>query len=111
VHLAAYYAARKKGDWAFSFARYLSVPVRFRPGGAPPWPKVGWEFAAMDYNPRCKYARHFDLVLIKGPRGVHGEAAVRKTVFGRDADAVRLVSHHGNYWAFDTQGLPDDGTY
>ena len=30
THLAAYYAARKHGSWAFAFARYLSVPVRAR---------------------------------------------------------------------------------
>lgn len=111
VHLAAYYAARKHGDWAFSFARYLSVPVRFRPGGAPPWPFKGWEFEARDYNPRCKYARHFDLVMIKAPRGVHDEQELRGIVFGRDANAVRTISHHGRYWAFDTKGLPDDGTW
>jgi hypothetical protein len=111
VHLAAYYAARKHGDWAFSFARYLSVPVRFRPGGAPPWPLKGWEFEARDYNPRCKYARHFDLVMIKAPRAVNEEQELRGIVFGRDADAVKLVSHHGRFWAFDTNGLPDDGTW
>ncbi len=111
VHYAAYYAARKHGDWAFSFARYLSVPVRFKPGGGPAWPLKGWEFAPADYNPRCKYARHFDLVLVKAPRGYPGEQEVRELVFGRDAGAVRLASHHGNYWAFDTKGLPDDGTF
>jgi len=111
VHLAAYYAARKHGDWAFSFARFLSVPVRFRPGGGPPWPLKGWEFNASDYNPRCKYARHFDLVLIKAPRLVHDEQELRTIVFGRDANAVKFVSHHGRFWAFDTKGLPDDGTW
>ena len=114
VHLAAYYAARKEGDWSFSFARYLSVPVRFRPGGAPPWPRIGWEFTPYDYNPRCKYARHFDLVIVKAPtwiaKDASGERDVRDVVFGRDADAVRLLSHHGAFWAFDTAGLPDDGT-
>jgi hypothetical protein len=29
---------------------------------------------------------------------------------GQDADAVKLLSHHGKFWAFDTAGLPDDGT-
>lgn len=114
VHLAAYYAARKAGDWSFSFARYLSVPVRFRPGGGPAWPQIGWEFTPRDYNPRCKYARHFDLVIVKAPLWIatdaSGERDVRNEVFGRDADAVRLLSHHGAYWAFDTAGLPDDGT-
>jgi hypothetical protein len=111
VHLAAYYAARKGGDWAFSFARYLSVPVRFKPGGAPWWPVKGWEFTPGDYNARCRYARHFPLLLVKAPHGVVDERDVRTEVFGRDADAPRLLSHHGTYWAFDTEGVPTDGTY
>lgn len=111
VHYAAYYGARKHGDWSFSFARYLSVPVRFRAGGGPSWPLKGWEFGPADYNPRCKYARRFDLVMVKAPRGFNGEQEVRELVFGRDANAVKLASHHGNYWAFDTKGLPEDGTW
>jgi hypothetical protein len=111
THLAAYYAARKNGDWSFSFARYLSVPVRFRPAMGPPWPLRGWEFAPQDYNPRCKFARTFDLALIRAPTGLAEESEVRQLVFGDDADAVQLLSHHGDYWAFDTAGLPDDGTF
>ena len=112
VHLAAYYAARKHGDWSFSFARFLSVPIRFRRGGAPMWPLKGWEFTPSDYNPRCRYARTFDLVFVKAPSYYppDDEDAVRRLVFKQDAAAVRLVSHHGAYWAFDSQGLPDDGT-
>ena len=59
THLAAYYAARKHGEWAFAFARYLSVPVRFKAGAQPAWPAHGWEFKGQDYDPRCKYARAF----------------------------------------------------
>jgi hypothetical protein len=110
VHLAAYYAARKQGTWAFSFARYLSVPVRFKPGGQPAWPYKGWEFTPEDYNPRCKYARAFDLVIIRAPHDAPSEADVRRRVFKQDADAVKLLAHHGQYWAFDTKGLPEDGT-
>jgi hypothetical protein len=114
THLAAYYAARKHGHWAFAFARYLSVPVRFKPGTQPAWPARGWEFSAEDYDPRCKYARAFPLVLIKAsddvPTDGRGEAFIRRMVFRQDASAVVLLSHHGRYWAFDTTGLPDDGT-
>ncbi len=114
THLAAYYAARKHGQWAFAFARYLSVPVRFRPGSQPAWPLKGWEFDGEEYNPRCKYARAFPLVLIKAPthlpRDASGEKLVRQVVFKQDAAAVKLLSHHGRYWAFDTTGLPEDGT-
>jgi hypothetical protein len=114
THLAAYYAARKHGRWAFAFARYLSVPVRFRPGGQPAWPAVGWEFDAASYDARCKYARAFPLVIVKAPadlpRDASGEPLVRTLVFKQDARAVTLLSHHGRYWAFDSSGLPSDGT-
>ncbi len=112
THLAAYYAARKHGAWAFAFARYLSVPVRFKPGSQPAWPARGWEFDADMYDPRCKYARAFPLVIAKVPSGVgvDDEAAARKLVFKADAAQPRLLSHHGRFWAFDTTGLPDDGT-
>ncbi|MDP9002068.1 MAG: hypothetical protein M3O46_18400, partial [Myxococcota bacterium] len=113
THLAAYYAARKHGRWAFAFARYLSVPVRFKPNSQPAWPARGWEFSAEDYDPRCKYARAFPLVIVKAPSELPvdagGEPFVRRLVFKRDASAVTLLSHHGRYWAFDTTGLPDDG--
>jgi hypothetical protein len=114
THLAAYYAARKHGRWAFAFARYLSVPVRFQPHSQPAWPDRGWEFSAEDYDPRCKYARAFPLVLVKAPaelpRDASEEGVVRYLVFKQDANAVKLLSHHGSFWAFDTAGLPDDGT-
>jgi hypothetical protein len=114
THLAAYYAARKHGRWAFAFARYLSVPVRFKPGGQPAWPARGWEFDGEAYDPRCKYARAFPLVIVKAPgqlpEDASGEPLLRKLVFKQDAQSVTLLSHHGRYWAFDTTGLPDDGT-
>jgi hypothetical protein len=115
THLAAYYGARKHGRWAFAFARYLSVPVRFRPGSQPAWPRVGWEFDGESYDPRCKYARAFPLVIVKAPEDLptdaSGEPLVRKLVFKQDAAAVKLLSHHGHFWAFDSSGLPDDGVF
>jgi hypothetical protein len=114
THLAAYYAARKHGRWAFAFARYLSVPVRFKPGGQPAWPTAGWEFDGESYDPRCKYARAFPLVIVKAPaqlpEDASGEPLLRKLVFKQDASAVTLLSHHGRYWAFDSTGLPEDGS-
>jgi hypothetical protein len=115
THLSGYYAARKHGKWAFAFARYLSVPVRFREHSQPAWPANGWEFSAADYDPRCKYARAFPLVIVKAPAALPsdatGELPVRKLVFKQDAAAVTLLSHHGRYWAFDSAGLPDDGVF
>jgi hypothetical protein len=113
THLAAYYGARKHGQWAFAFARYLSVPVRFKPNSQPAWPARGWEFDAEAYDPRCKYARAFPLVIIKAPsdiaRDETGESVIRRLVFKKDAAGARLLSHHGRFWAFDTAGFPEDG--
>jgi hypothetical protein len=88
--------------------------VRFKPNAQPAWPKRGWEFDAEAYDPRCKYARAFPLVVVKAPsslpRGASGEPILRRLVFKEDAARVKLLSHHGRFWAFDTEGLPDDGT-
>ena len=115
VYLQGYYAARKQGLGAFSFARYLSLPVRFRPGTQAPWPQRSWEFTPGDYNPGCRYARSFDLLILKAPRDLPTEAAaeplVRARVFGVHADQVKLLGHEGSYWAFDTKDVPNDGTF
>jgi hypothetical protein len=115
THLAGYYAARKHGKWAFAFARYLSVPVRFKPSSQPPWPSHGWEFDAEQYSPRCQYARAFPLVLLRAPDELVGassdEPTLRVLVFKRDAERVRLLSHHGRFWAFDTSDVPGDGSF
>jgi hypothetical protein len=115
THLAGYYAARKHGKWAFAFARYLSVPVRFKPNSQPPWPSHGWEFDAEQYSPRCQYARAFPLVLLRAPDELSGassdEAMLRVLVFQRDADRVRMLAHRGRFWAFDTSDVPGDGSF
>jgi hypothetical protein len=108
LHLAAYYAARKHGDWAYAFARYAYMPVRYRPGRAPPWPEHGWEFTPDDYDPRSPYARAYDLVLVKTPETADppwDEAVVRARVFKGDAAAPKTLGHYGLYWAFDTSAL------
>ncbi|HEX4445660.1 MAG TPA: hypothetical protein VH044_02960 [Polyangiaceae bacterium] len=109
LHLAAYYAARKHGDWAYSFARYDYMPVRYRAGRAPPWPEHGWEFDPKAYDPRSPYARAYDLLLIKTPETepIEDEGELRARIFGPDAPTPRLLSHEGLYWAFDTAGIPE----
>ena len=115
VHLAAYYGARKGGDWAYSFGRFSWLPVHYKQGAKlPAWPDHGWEFSPWDYDPRSAYARSFDLLIVRAPgdlpRDATGEPQLRAMIFKEDADAVKLVSHHGEFWAFDTAGLPTDGT-
>ena len=111
LHLAATYAARKHGDWAYSFARYGYMPVRYRDGAAPQWPEHGWEFDPKGYDPRSPYARTYDLLLIKTDETepVQEERPLRARIFGPDAAVPALLSHRGLYWAFDTAPLTDRG--
>jgi hypothetical protein len=109
LHLAAWYAARKHGDWAFAFARYPYMPVRYIEGRAPDWPAQGWEFAPSQYDARSPYARTYNLLLVKTLEyldPIQNEATVRANVFGEDAATPRLLAHYGLYWAFDTAGIP-----
>jgi len=110
LHAAGHYAARKHGELAFSFARYIALPVHYRAGAAPPWPARGWEFSPRDYNPRCGYARSFDLALVRAPSPLFDEADVRWLVFRGDAATPRLLGRRDAFWAFDTHGIPSDGT-
>ncbi|HEX3772315.1 MAG TPA: hypothetical protein VHV30_15670 [Polyangiaceae bacterium] len=108
LHLAAWYAARKHGDWAYSFARYPYMPVRYREDRAPDWPEHGWEFDPTAYDVRSPYARTYDLVLVKTLEyldPIDDEPTVRARVFKADAASPRLLAHFGLYWAFDTAGL------
>jgi len=112
VHVAAYYGTRQHGEWAYSFARFFSVPIHFDTP-QPPWPKKGWEFRPRDYNARCNYARVYDVVVVGMPRRQKhaSEEEVRSFIFKQDASIPSLIAHEGRFWAFDTAGIPADGTY
>lgn len=113
IHAAAYYGARKGGEYAFNFARYASVPLNFRSGTQPAWPQKGWEFFPEDYNPRCGYARYYDVVILRAPEDMADapDAELAELVFGEDAAIVKPLARDGRYAAFDTDGIPPDGTY
>lgn len=113
IHAAAYYGARTGGEYAFNFARYASVPLNFRPGTQPAWPQKGWEFFPQDYNPSCGYARYYDVVILRAPEELADapDADLAALVFGDDAGRVTPLAREGRYAAFDSEGIPPDGTY
>ncbi|MBM4359433.1 MAG: hypothetical protein FJ096_15120 [Deltaproteobacteria bacterium] len=110
VHAAGHYASRRRGDLAFSFARYVALPLHFRAGTAPPWPQRGWEFGPADYDPRCQYARRFDLAIVRAPNPEMSEDMVRSLVFKVDANVPRLLGRRAAFWAFDTKGIAESET-
>jgi hypothetical protein len=114
VHVQAYYGARRRGEWAYNFASYESLPLKFRAGSdEPEQPDGNWGWAPTVYNPHCAYARFFDVALVRAPAelaapGSHDE--VRALIFGREAADAQLVAEEGRYYVFDTDGLSWDGT-
>ena len=93
THLAAYYAARKHGAWAFAFARYLSVPgalqaparsPRGRPRAGSSTPTSTTRAASTPAPSRWSSSRPPSEV----PSDASGEPAVRKLVFKQDAQAA-----------------------
>lgn len=105
VHHLAYYVVRKRGEVAFDFTRYASLPVRRRDAGTrPPLFPSGHEWVPDRYDPRAEYARHYRLVLVRTPTA-SPEEDPRYLTFGTDSDLVDMISHRGRFWLYDTRRI------
>ncbi len=76
-------------DEAFSFARWMGLPVIYRSAGRTIFPPVSWEHNAHGYDPESALARRFPLVLLRSAQP--GE--------GSDQMALRLVGPRGRVLA------------
>jgi hypothetical protein len=70
VHLAAYHLARGRGEIAFDFTRYASLPVRLRDLGARPKLPSGGEWNPAAFRATEPYARYYDTLLVVAEPGV-----------------------------------------
>jgi hypothetical protein len=103
VHFAAYHVVRRRGELAFSFTRYGSLPLRYRTDREPPEVPAGIEWHGR-YRPDAEYARYFDHVLVR-TSDEEPDDDPTDGVFGAEAEHVRLVARHGRFWLFDASGL------
>jgi hypothetical protein len=105
VHLAAFYPVRRRGEIAYTFTKFESMPVHYKRGLAPPSVPPGFEWDANKYNVNASWARAYDLTLVHAPLGVDDP---RDIVFRREARRVRPLAHRGRFWLFDTSALATD---
>jgi hypothetical protein len=101
VHLLAYHLVRHPGEIAFDFTRYASLPVRRRDAELAPLFGSGLEWNPGLYDPTAQYAEKYNLVLVRTPDDAPAEDP-RRLTFGAYAADVRLLSHRGRFWLFDS---------
>jgi hypothetical protein len=104
VHVLAYYQARRPGLIGYSFAKFESMPVHYRPGIAPPFVPGGMEWDARKYDPHTDYARYFDVVLVRTPDSAPDDDP-RAATFRELAPRVTTLSHRGRFWLYDGSAL------
>ncbi|MBN2193115.1 MAG: hypothetical protein JW751_09895 [Polyangiaceae bacterium] len=105
VHQLAYFVVRRRGEIAFDFTRYASLPVRRRDAGeAPPRFPSGLEWLPDRYDPRAAYAAYFPWVLVRSP-DEDPASDPRWRTFGAYGERVTLVSHRGRFWLFDASAI------
>jgi hypothetical protein len=99
VHLPALYQARRVGEIAYTFTKFESMPVHYKPGKAPPTVQPGFEWDGMKYDVHAPWARAYDITLVRtGP----GEIDPAPVVFRDERSKVRLLARRGRFFLYDT---------
>ena len=102
VHLPAIYQVRQRGEIAYTFTKFESMPVHYRRGLAPPSVPPGFEWDGNKYDVHGAWARAYDVTLVHAPLGVDDPRAI---VFRDEAPRVRPLSRRGRFWLYDTSAL------
>ena len=108
VHLLGYHLVRHPGEIAFDFTRYASLPVRRRDAELGPLFPSGLEWNPGLFDPTAAYAGKYNLVLVRTPDDAPAEDP-RRLTFGAYATDVRLLSHRGRFWLFDSSPMHVNG--
>ena len=99
VHLPAVYQAKKRGEIAYTFTKFESSTVHYKPGKAPPSVQPGFEWNARAYDVHSAWARAYDVTLVRAPEGMDDPAG---STFGNEAWKTKLISRRGRFFLYDT---------
>lgn len=101
VHLPAVYQAWVPGEIAYTFTKFESMPVHYRPGKAPPTVQPGFEWDGGKYDPTSAWARAYDVTLVRA--GGDDDPAVQ--AFRGEAWRVKPLARRGRFFLYDTSDL------
>lgn len=102
VHLLGVYQARRPGEIAYTFTKFESMPVHYRPGKAPPAGPGGFEWDANKVDVHASWLRSYDTALVRAPY-THEDPI--RLVFKEEAYRVKLMARRGRFWLYDISAL------
>ncbi|MCS6901464.1 MAG: hypothetical protein RMJ98_17940, partial [Myxococcales bacterium] len=102
VHLPALYQARRPGQIAYTFTKFESMPVHYRPGKAPPTGPPGFEWDANKIDFHAAWTHAYDTALVRAP-ATHEDPT--RLVFKEQAYRVKVMARRGRFWLYDISAL------
>jgi hypothetical protein len=101
VHLPAVYQQKKRGEIAYTFTKFESMPVHYKPGKAPPTVNPGFEWDGRHYDVHSEWARAYDVTMVVAADD--GDPA--SMAFREESYRVKLMARAGRFWLYDTSAL------
>jgi hypothetical protein len=102
VHLPGLYQARRPGQLAYTFTKFESMPVHYRPGKALPAGPPGFEWDANKIDFHAPWTHAYDTALVRAP-ATHEDPT--RLVFKEQAYRVKVMARQGRFWLYDTSAL------
>jgi hypothetical protein len=102
---AAYAVGRGALDEGFSFARFMGMPLRYRPEALVAPPSPTFEHGRGPYPPLHPFVRAFPFLIVRTAMGEESNENLARRLFGEHADKVRVVAREGDVALFDTRSL------
>ncbi|MCU0656968.1 MAG: hypothetical protein MUF64_17450 [Polyangiaceae bacterium] len=101
VHAAALAVPAGASEDAFSFARWMGLPVVYRPGLGPPYPERSWEHDGRRYSALDPLARRCPVALVRSAWPEEPEGVLRARLFS--GVPARVLARSGAWWLVDTR--------
>jgi hypothetical protein len=101
THAAALAIPAGASDEAFSFARWIGLPVVYRKEQRPPYPERSWEHEGRSYDPEAPLARRCPVVLVRSGWVDEPTAPLLLRLFGERK--ARLLARSGAWFLVDTR--------
>lgn len=101
THAAAFAVPMGAAEDSFSFARWMGLPVVYKPGHQPMYPESSWEHDGYKYNPESPLARRCPIVLVHSAWRDEPTDHLVSRIFR--AQPARTLAANEGWWLMDTR--------
>jgi hypothetical protein len=99
-HAPALAVVQGAEDEAYSFARWMGLPVVYRPAGRAPFSPASWEHDARRYDPESALARRYPVVLLRSAQPAEDSEQMARRLVGPRG---RVLARSGSWALVDTR--------